>query len=63
LLISAFYSTIVIPYCTAFPIQFAKSEAHHLIDITMYGIFGAEVLMNFNLDFVDPEGDTIKDRK
>jgi hypothetical protein len=29
----------------------------------MYIIFALEVVMNFNLDFVDIEGDTVKDRK
>jgi hypothetical protein len=63
LLISAFYSTTVIPYGTAFPMEFAKSTEYYIIDALMYCIFAFEVLVNFNLDFVDIEGETIKNRK
>jgi hypothetical protein len=62
LLASAIYSTTVIPFGTAFPLKFSKSTEYYIIDAVMYIIFAMEVLINFNLDFVDIEGDTIKDR-
>lgn len=43
--------------------EFAKSTEYYIIDALMYCIFAFEVLVNFNLDFVDIEGETIKNRK
>jgi hypothetical protein len=63
LLLCAIYSTTIIPYCTAFPVPYAESTTYFAIDAFMYITFALEVVINFNLDFVDIEGETIKDRK
>ena len=63
LLIGAFWSVLIIPFNTAFLPLWSNEVSYNFIDAVLYIVYGFEVLLNFNITYLDNDGNLVQNRK